>query len=463
MDQAIKLMEKIRKDPVWFSEEVIKKHLWDKEREILESVRDHRETAVRSCNASGKSFTAARVAHWWLLSNPFSVVITTAPTWRQVKEILWREIKSAADPLINPGFYQSDWILETKINIHDKWYALGLATDRVDQFQGFHSTYLLVIEDEASGIREEIHEAIDGLKPTRILMLGNPLRNSGRFAQAFKDPKVNKIHISAFDTPNVKECRTIIPGLVTVEDIERYKEKYGEDSDVFRVRVLGEFPKSDSDALISVDEVEQAIQRESIEVADQQQIIGLDVARYGDDRSIFVMRTGGNAKILNKISKKDLMEISGLATIELCKYPRAIMNIDVVGIGAGVYDRLRENLEFKNRVFAINVGSKSKDSEHFKNLRAELYQNTKEWLKNGSIDKDDDWYQLANIRYQYTSLGQLQIESKEDMKKRGISSPDVADALMLTLINNKPRGNFFILDNEGESHPLTAGLLGREF
>ena len=227
--QIKKFQTKISNDPIYFATKVLGRNLWSKEVEILEAIRDEREVAVRSCHASGKTYTAATAINWWLLSFPNSVVITTAPTFRQVKEILWREIKGA---VAGKALYPSKAMLDTAINISENWFALGLSTDRSDQFQGFHSAHLLVVVDEASCVPPEIYEAIDGLSPEKILMIGNPLQNTGRFADSFKRAHVKKIHISAFDTPNVKAGKRLIPGLITVEDVNKMRDYYGEDSDV---------------------------------------------------------------------------------------------------------------------------------------------------------------------------------------------------------------------------------------
>ena len=427
-DKLLNWWEELKQDPIYYSKEILKTELWEKEKEILQALKDYKEVSVKSCHASGKTFTAAIAVHWWLAKED-SIVITTAPTFRQVKEILWREIRSA---VIGKGIYPEATILDTQINLRDKWFALGLSTDRPDQFQGFHSANLLVVVDEASGVTQEIYEAIDGLSPTKILLIGNPLKNEGRFADSFKNTLVHKITISAFDTPNVKEGRSVIPGLITSGDVERMKSYYGEDSDVYRVRILGEFPLADVDSLISVDDIAKAIQRQ-VDVKKQwEKKMGVDVARFGDDRSAIVIRQ--MEKVLRKevFSSLDTMQITG-NVLRIAKEegvsPQNI-NIDVIGIGAGVVDRLKEQ---GWDVGAVNVGESAEDSEHYLNLRAELYAGkVKEWIKTADLLSDDDFYELATIKYKFNSKGQLQIESKEDMKKRGINSPDVADALMLT-------------------------------
>ena len=451
--------EKIRKNPCWFIEDknFLGSNLWEKQREIVEALRNYKEVAVRSCNASGKTFIAARIVHWWLIGNPFSIVITTAPTGRQVKEILWREIRAA---VVGKPIYPSENILETKINIDDRWFALGLSTDEPDQFQGFHSPNLLVIVDEASGVDDIIFEAIDSLKPNKILLIGNPLRNTGRFAQCFKDPLVHKIYISAFDTPNLKASgydnfekfkvdwetkganyflnknQIVIPGLISLDDVVKFAQRYGIESDVFKVRVLGEFPKADAESLIVIDEIAKAMEREISVLPEWEKKMGVDVARYGTDRTVIIIRQ--MEKVLRKevVVQQDLMAIVGYV-IKIAKEenirPENIF-IDVIGIGAGVVDRLREQ---GWRVNGINTALSANDKEHYANLRAELGAQLKEWLKTAQLPKDDDFYEMANIKYKFTSKGQLILESKEEMKKRGLPSPDVFDALCLTFAKSE--------------------------
>ena len=450
--QIAEFQKKIRNNPTFFVEEVLGNPLWEKQKEILEAVRDNAEVAVRSCHASGKSYVSGRIVHWWLNAYSNSVVITTAPTFRQVKEVLWREIKGS---VVGKSIYPEKAILDTSINISSQWFALGLSTDKPDQFQGFHSPHLMVLIDEASGIQPEIEEAIDGLTPEKIVRIGQPLQTTGRFADSFRYPNVKKIQISAFDTPNVKEGKTIIPGLITKEDVEKFRIRYGEDSDVYKVRVLGEFPGQDSNALISIDDVSKAIQREVSVLSQWEKKIGVDVARFGDDRSAIIVRQ--MEKVIRKevFSSLDTMEITG-RVLKIAKEEQVKADnifIDVIGIGAGVYDRLKEQGWKTN---AVNVAESPKDKENYINLRAELYADkVKEWIKTGDLP-DDDFYELANIKYKFNSSGKLQIESKEDMKKRGLESPDIADALMLTFASKG------IINMPKQSMPLAAYYSDRE-
>lgn len=184
-----------RDDPVGFAADVLGARLWSVQREILESVRDNERTAVRSCHASGKTFDAAVCVLWFLLTHSPSKIVTTAPTWRQVEEILWSEINRLWGRCALQFLGRC---LQTKLaigkSVDDKqpdWFAIGLSTDEPDRFQGFHSPNVLVIVDEASGVHERTYAAIEGILSTggqmRLLLIGNPIKPVGVFHKAFAD------------------------------------------------------------------------------------------------------------------------------------------------------------------------------------------------------------------------------------------------------------------------------------
>lgn len=185
--------------------------LWAKQREIIEAVRDFSEVYVPSCHSSGKSFTAAHVALWFLFSHPNSVVVTTAPTGRQVKRILWQEIRKA---YANANAPLGGTILKQELQIDDKWYAFGFSSDEPTNFSGLHADWVLFIVDEATGIDAEIWEAIDGVLSganTRLLAIGNPTDATSEFNKRIKQTgdEAKVIRITAFDTPNFTEARII--------------------------------------------------------------------------------------------------------------------------------------------------------------------------------------------------------------------------------------------------------------
>lgn len=396
----------------------------------------HRFTAVRSANGCGKTYILPRIALGFLHAFAPAVVINTAPTWRQVENQYWRNFREA---YLRSTIPLGGQLYKTKLEIDEDWFALGLATDEnsVVKFQGWHAKNIMVIFDEASGISPAIYEAargaLSGGQMVRFVLIGNPNLNSGDFYDAFRDPAFNKIHISAFDIPNVKERRQIIPGLITHEWVEEMEAKYGVDSDIYRVRVLGEFPLQASDTLISIDLIEKAFGADRERYNQDDEVIGLDVARFGDDNTAFVHRKGNVAKVLKIIYGNNTMEIAGQAKIFLKEYPQARIFIDVVGVGAGVYDRLKEQPDVSSRVYGVNNAGKPRHEEDYINIRIESWVNVRDWLKDAILEKHEGFYQLAYPKYKINSNGKMQLESKEDMKKRGVHSPDVGDALALTL------------------------------
>jgi hypothetical protein len=431
--------------------------LWDKQKEIAESIVDNRITAVRSCHDSGKSFIAARIALWYLETNKDSKVITTAPSWNQVREILWNEIHSAYNSVkkVDERFVFSGKLLDTRFGKSEDWFAIGMATRKegdsaqvADRLLGFHSKTgkILVIVDEASGILEPVWGAIEGLLTSdnaRLLAIGNPYRINGTFAKFFKQNSVKKIHIQDTDIPNIYEDKVIYAGLMSPSYPKEIAEKYGKESNVYRVKVKGDFPTSESDTLIPLSDIEDAFLRESV-IAEGDKKLGVDVARFGDNRTTLVVRQG--KKVLSKECywKEDTMQTVGRIINKIISenINHEDVSVDDIGVGGGVVDRLKEK---GYNVNGVNVGTKAEvegkeegfvedeklKEKRFFDTRASSYWAVKDWIKTASIPKDDDFLELADIKYKFSSSG-IKIESKDEMKKRGLLSPDVADALMLT-------------------------------
>ncbi len=449
--------DRVQRDPAWFVEEVLGMRPWPKQIEILESVRDNKETAVRSSHGIGKSCVAGMATHWFLSGGP-GIVITTCVTQRQVRKVVWKEIRSQYFRAKRRGWGLGPDPLIEELRIDDNWYAIGFTASSADAFQGHHSESgrILVIVDEASGIDDEIFdEGVSAVlvgDKSRLLMLGNPTNPDGEFAKAFKpDSGVEKIAVSAFDTPNFTDFgitkqdiergswesklagqKLPYPSLVDPDWVSRRFKRWGRSWDDPRVlaRILGVFPEKSSNRLIPLHMFEKAQARE-LEPTDPT-VLGVDVARYGDDASEICLRRGPHARIV--------FTGHGLSTVELTGHVRRVadeigpdaIHVDVVGVGAGVVDQLEaEGYPVKG----INVGVPATDTEHFVNLRAELSWAVRERFEDGDIDVDEADEELASqctdIVYSFDARGRIAIERKEDAKKRGIPSPDKFDALML--------------------------------
>ncbi len=468
------------RDSAWFIEYFFNCKLWDKQKEIAKSVEKYKYTAVRSCHDSGKTFIAARIGLNFLQTNENSLVITTAPSWTQVKELLWREIASAWNSIKkkNERFKFQGELTTTKLDISPDWYALGVATKQegdttqvADRMLGYHakSGKILVIGDEGSGIKEPIWGAIEALMTSegaKLLTVGNPYALTGGFARMFKTRGVNRIHIRDTDIPNIKENKILIPGLMSPEYPKEMEEKYGKDSDVYRIKVRGEFPKQEKDSLVSLQYIEDAFVRKDVKVTGEKRL-GVDVARFGDNETVFTCRQGLKVWWVKKFKKEDTMQTVGRTVRFMNDEEIIAKNVDVddVGVGGGVTDRLWEKGIEVNRV---NVGEAAENDEEFFNLRAEAYWEIRRWIKEASLPKEDDYLILANIKYKFGSRrkGQIQIESKADMKKRRVKSPDVPDSLMLTFTYTEAvRFPDQDKDEEGsrESKPITSGLRDKDF
>ena len=259
------LRHAFRSDPVRFARDFLRVDLWSKQEEVLLAVRHHRRVAVKAGNGLGKGFTAAVAVLWFICSHRPATVLTTAPTARQVRHVLWREIRRLhrASPYNIGGK-----MLHTRFELETDRFALGLSTDEVDQFQGFHSPNMLIVVDEAEGVIEPIYEAIDAVMTagnSKLLLIGNPTSVTGTFRRAFHEERhlYHNITISALDSPNVKQQRVVLPGLTTHEWVAERVALWGEASPMYHARVLGDFSDRAEDTLISLTHIEAAIARYS--------------------------------------------------------------------------------------------------------------------------------------------------------------------------------------------------------
>lgn len=228
-------------DPVAFVREVLQFDPWEKQEQIIRALAEHPKVTVRSSNNAGKTAAAAAAVHWFTRCFNPSLVVTTAPTERQVKEVLWYEI-ARMQRVAGLSGSLSTMALEVSPNQR----ALGMTTNTPERFQGLHSEHILIVVDEASGVSPQIYEAIEGCLTTnhaRLLMIGNPNYPSGTFYESFRSPLYRQFHINAFEVPS----RILSPGWA-----EEKRLQWGEDSPTYAVRVLGEFPEQSEDSLISM-------------------------------------------------------------------------------------------------------------------------------------------------------------------------------------------------------------------
>ena len=443
-------------DPVRFAADVLGVKLWSKQEEVLEAVRGQRRVAVKSGNGLGKDFTAAVAVLWYLQQHDPAIVLSTAPTFRQVRHVLWRQIHSLYRPVADT---LGGRMLDTRWELAEDRYALGLSANDADQFQGFHSPNMFVVVDEAEGVGETIYEAVESVMTSanpRLLLIGNPTTTSGGFHRAFHRESgiYETITISALDSPNVKEGGIVFPGLTTAAWVDERRAIWGEESPLFRARVLGEFPDRGDDNLIAVPDIEAAVygghpspqpsptRGEGVfERANDGRgpvVIGVDVARYGPDRSVIVVRRGNVVEDIRTYHQANNVELANRVADAVREWRPERVNVDEVGVGAGVVDIL---LDRGITVHGISGSSEPVRERACANLRAEGYWTLARRFETGNIriPRDTDLIEeLSALRYRFDSRGRVLMESKESMRGRGLPSPDKADALMLAFLDYDP-------------------------
>ena len=453
------IYERTQQDPEWFMREVLGEDLWQRQIDILDAIRHHDEVAVKSCHGIGKSFTVARIVLWYLIAHPGCIIITTAPTDRQVRGILWKEIAVAYNNATRRGFPLGGRLLTQELEMAPKWMAMGFTSSEsdVDRFVGWHADAgVLVVLDEACGISETIFDkGVAGLMTgnnCKTLAISNPTNPDAPFAKMFEKDRVKKITVSAFDTPNFTEfgitqddiasgkwkekaSSTPRPYLVTPKWVASRYEDWGPESPTYISKVLGQFPKLSEDSFISADAVKNLKDNNLIKDSDDSKILGVDVARFGPDYSVGYVNEGGICKRLFKKRGLSVTELVRFIIQQVKEHNITEIRIDADGLGAGVYDQLFD--EFFNTsvsVIAMHGGKKAFDSERFANQRAEWYWGFKTLAENEDISLEGDIRELvdqfASLPYKVRDNGQIAMISKQELKRKGRSSPDEADALV---------------------------------
>lgn len=436
-------------DPVGWTHNVLHAETWSKQREILEAVRDNRYVAVKSCHGPGKSFTGSTVVGWWMDTQPDAFAVTSAPTSHQVKTILWREIRRRQKEANIRGKITQGQVPEWKDETGEV-IAFGRkpadyldATEAASAFQGIHADSLLVVLDEGSGIPRWLAEACENLitgKNGRLLIIGNPDNPVSYFSDAFKpNSDFKQITISAFDTPAYTGeliSERLMDRLTSKQWVNERKKRWGEHSPVYKSKVLGEFSEITDNTVFTPAMISDAVVNDRSKFATGKGRNGFDVARLGADECIVYNNRNGYVRMTGRWGKCDTMESVGrfrrLHGDNKLACPDT--HVDATGLGAGVFDRLRE-LDYP--VVPFNGGEKAFNPLKYKNRRAEAYWEAREMFEAGLIDIEegdlDLQAELLETTFKVDSTGRIQIEAKEDISDRIGHSPDRADGFVMSL------------------------------
>jgi phage terminase large subunit len=437
---CVDALEAWKKDPVVRHYSFSDKILWAKQVEALIAYRNNKRTAIKSGNTVGKTFLSADIVMDFLTINgPQAKVVTTAPTWTQVEDVLWKEIAGYCNSSKIPT---GGTLLKTQLSFSEEWFAVGISTDEPVRFQGRHSPHLLVIIDEASGITREIWEIIDALHPEKVVAIGNPLDNVGPFFEAFSSPLWHKITISCRECVDWQKEHGEVPGLVTQEWINEAEQIHGKNSPWVQAHVDGEFPDEAEGTLISrkwVEDCRANVLEEDEE--DHARIISVDVAsKHGECETVFTYRYGNTVARSTGHLRIDTPMQRDIISQMWSYYKATDVVVDSDGMGEGLPGILGEK-NIPCWEFHGGYAQKAYDDTKFRNLRTQFYYMIAKKFEKRLYDLSklpEKEYeilknQLCCIRLKPPDgRARIQIETKEDLSKRGIKSPDHADALMMS-------------------------------
>lgn len=388
-----------------------------------------------------------------------AAVVTTAPSWHQVKDVVWREVGNA--------WMDSTFQLtasppnKTELSIDSKRFAVGLSTDKKERFQGIHNEHVLVIVTEASGMPEEIMDAIETLVAggdSRLLYIGNPTIRSGTFYEAFNEYSAlySQFHVRAFDTPNFTEGRVVRPYLILPTWVEEMRQKWGEGSPLWQVHIEGEFPDEDSTHLFPLGILEASLDIWIDDDIAPVRSLGVDVARKGVNKTVYTMISN------NRIESQE--EVMGSKTTQTAARTKAYhrmfgddlqIAIDDSGSGGGVVDILEED---GYDVRPIIFGASANDNKRFANRGSEIYWELREAFETGQLSIPRDlptrallFEQLTKVTYMMDGKDRIIIAKKQKTAKSKNAtheSPDLADSLVIAyaaLSDESRSGEGFII------------------
>lgn len=459
-----KKLREWRDDPVSFTREVFGVEPSPHQRQYLEAVASSNSVAVRSGHGVGKSASNSWLVAWFLLTRVNSKVITTAPTKRQLFDILWAELRMW---LRKARIKELTELLDVKVERitvggRPEWFARAIAInvqatpeEQAETLAGYHAEHLLCIIDEASGVPDPVFKPIDGFmtqEDNKVCMTSNPTRDRGYFYEVFNNEAFSRdwtlLHFNSEDSL-----------LVSPSYCEKMERKYGRFSNEYRVRVLGEFPLFTEERLIAYNDIRNATLPEAelrlrFASSNHPVIWGVDPAQGGADESVICIRRGS---VVLSFERTSGLKPHAVAEWIIDKYEEAAVKPDQIIVevngGSGVEDILSAYLGGE-LIVPLDVCWSAYNPDKFFQLRDELWWRVREAFEYGflSVPRDEELIrQLSSFKYKTLSSGKKKVSSKEELRKELRRSPDLADALMISLY----------LEEDFDPRPNSIGRLHR--
>ena len=384
--------------------------------------------AVASGHGVGKTALIAWIILWFIATREFPQIVVTAGKREQLQTKTWRELAKWQKLAVCGHWFTWTATKFEHVLYPDLWAANAIAWSKhsPENFAGTHEKHVLVVMDEASAVDDVIWEVTDGAMTTPGAMwiaFGNPTKNTGRFFDCFNKFRAMWRRFQVDSRTAKKANRRLL---------DMWVKLYGEDSDFVRVRVRGVFPRAGDLQFISSEDVQAAIDREAPGQHRYGKVLGVDVARHGMDQSVLAFRQGRKLVKLKKMRVPDTMQLAALVAEAINDWQPDAVFVDATGLGWGVVDRLHQmGFTF---VIGVQTGERAFNPDRFFNRKAELWYAMREWIQDGADLLDDKELEtdLTGIQYGFDGKNRWVLETKEDMKERGLDSPDTADALALT-------------------------------
>ena len=440
MNEAIKdRIKSWRDNPLKFVKDCIQVTPSKQQIDLLTSFAASKRTSIRSGHGTGKDASASWIIIWFLVTRLNAKVICTAPTARQLGDILWSEISK----WLRQSTVADEFVIQ-KDKIYHKhnpkeWWARAVSVsaksskeEQAETLAGFHGDHMLIVCDEASGIPDPVYIPLEGAmtqEDNKCLMIGNMTKTKGYFYDTHFHSEIklawNRLHWDSRESENV-----------TKDMIDYFTTKYGEDSSVFAVRIVGNPPHSDSDKLIPLDWAIQCIDNEVYVEETDPLYLGVDVARYGNDDSIILPRRGFKIYPWYTYHHLNTISLGGEILLKGEELGASGVAIDEIGVGAGVTDWLTKHNTLPT--FGINVANSSSNIKKYTKLRDELWVRVKNNCMKGRYSfpggnmGDEICNELASVGYDFNVHGGITVDSKKFLKSKGVMSPNIADGLCLT-------------------------------